>query len=71
MPPVAGASARGAGFRRARRSPRPDPLTDVEVVAHRDLGQTEVKVTEGIFTFVAIDEQARPRPVESPAEDAA
>ena len=35
----------------------------IEVVAHRDLGQTEVKVTEGLFTFVALDENHRPRPV--------
>lgn len=36
----------------------------IEVVATRDRGASEVKVTEGIFTFVAIDEQARPRPVD-------
>jgi len=35
----------------------------IEVVAHRDLGATEVKVTEGLFTFVALDEDNRPRPV--------
>lgn len=42
----------------------------IEVVATRDRGATEVKVTEGIFTFVAIDDQARPRPVESAADGA-
>src|ERR671927_208816 len=36
----------------------------IEVVAHRDLGATEVKVTEGLFTFVALDENNRPRPVD-------
>ena len=36
----------------------------IEVIAHRDLGQTEVKVTEGLFTFVALDANDRPRPVE-------
>jgi acyl-CoA thioesterase YciA len=36
----------------------------IEVVAHRDLGQTEVKVTEGLFTFVALDANHRPRPVD-------
>jgi acyl-CoA thioesterase YciA len=36
----------------------------IEVIAHRDLGQTEVKVTEGLFTFVALDEDNRPRPIE-------
>ena len=34
----------------------------IEVIAHRDLGQTEVKVTEGLFTLVALDEDNRPRP---------
>ena len=37
----------------------------IEVIATRDRGATEVKVTEGLFTFVAIDDQARPRPIEA------
>ena len=37
----------------------------IEVVAHRDRGKTEVKVTEGLFTFVALDENHRPRAIES------
>ena len=36
----------------------------IEVTATRDRGATEVKVTEGLFTFVALDEQHRPRPVD-------
>lgn len=36
----------------------------IEVIAHRDRGATEVKVTEGLFTFVALDENHRPRPVD-------
>src|SRR5258705_2197367 len=36
----------------------------IEVVANRDLGATEVKVTEGLFTFVAIDSNHQPRPVD-------
>jgi acyl-CoA thioesterase YciA len=36
----------------------------IEVVAHRDLGATEVKVTDGLFTFVALDASHRPRPVD-------
>ena len=36
----------------------------IEVIAQRDFGTTEVKVTEGLFTFVALDESHRPRPVE-------
>jgi acyl-CoA thioesterase YciA len=39
----------------------------IEVVAHRDLGETEVKVTEGVFTFVALDANHRPRAVEASA----
>lgn len=35
----------------------------IEVTATRDMGMTHVKVTEAMFTFVAIDENARPRPL--------
>lgn len=35
----------------------------IEVIASRDGGVHEVKVTEGRFTFVALDGNARPRPV--------
>ena len=35
----------------------------IEVIASRDRGATEIKVTEGLFTFVALDEQHRPRPI--------
>jgi acyl-CoA thioesterase YciA len=35
----------------------------IEVVAARDRGTIEVKVTEGLFTFVALDENHQPRPV--------
>jgi len=37
----------------------------IEVVATRDRGATDVKVTEGMFTFVAINEEARPRSIEA------
>jgi len=36
----------------------------IEVIATRDRGANDIKVTEGLFTFVALDEQHRPRPVE-------
>lgn len=36
----------------------------IEVVATRDRGATHLKVTEALFTFVALDEQHRPRPVD-------
>ena len=35
----------------------------IEVVASRDRGTREVKVTEGLFTFVALDENSRPRAI--------
>ena len=37
----------------------------IEVIATRDRGATDIKVTEGMFTFVALDEQHRPRPVDA------
>ncbi len=33
----------------------------IEVIATRARGQQEVKVTEGLFTFVALDEEHKPR----------
>ncbi len=39
----------------------------IEVVATRDRGKTDIKVTEGLFTFVALDERNRPRPVDAVA----
>ncbi len=38
----------------------------IEVIATRGRGSEHVKVTEGLFTFVALDENHRPRPL--PAE---
>lgn len=35
----------------------------VEVHATRDRGRTQVKVTEALFTFVALDDNHRPRPL--------
>ncbi len=36
----------------------------IEVIATRDRGKTDIKVTEGLFTFVALDSQNRPRAVD-------
>lgn len=36
----------------------------IEVVADRDRGEQQIKVTEGLFTFVALDEKHRPRAVD-------
>lgn len=35
----------------------------IEVIATRERGQLDVAVTEGLFTFVALDENHRPRPL--------
>ncbi|MEZ5710082.1 MAG: acyl-CoA thioesterase [Blastomonas sp.] len=35
----------------------------IDVIATRQRGQQEVRVTSGLFTFVALDEQHRPRPL--------
>ncbi len=35
----------------------------IEVIADRGRGSSQVKVTEGLFTFVALDDQQRPRPI--------
>lgn len=40
----------------------------IEVIATRDRGASEIKVTEGLFTFVALDEEHRPRPVDGKTE---
>ena len=37
----------------------------IEVIATRDRGKSDIKVTEGLFTFVALDDQDRPRPVDA------
>ena len=39
----------------------------IEVFASRNGGQEDIKVTEGLFTFVALDEDSHPRPVDAPA----
>ena len=39
----------------------------IEVIATRDRGTVDVKVTEGVFTFVALDEEHRPRLVDAAA----
>ncbi|GAA3999451.1 acyl-CoA thioesterase [Sphingomonas humi] len=39
----------------------------IEVIADRDRGDRQIKVTEGLFTFVALDENHHPRPVDQPA----
>ncbi len=51
-------------FAEVERVGRTSMAIRIEVMATRDRGVTDIKVTEGLFTFVALDEQHRPRPVE-------
>ena len=50
-------------YARVERVGRTSIAIRIEVVATRDRGVTHVKVTEGLFTFVALDENHQPRPV--------
>jgi acyl-CoA thioesterase YciA len=43
------------------RRGRTSMVIRVEVIATRERGQLDVAVTEGLFTFVALDENHRPR----------
>ena len=52
-------------YARVERVGRTSMAIRIEVVATRDRGQTDVKVTEGVFTFVALDDQHRPRAVDA------
>ena len=58
-------------YARVARSGRTSITVAVETWAQRRRGSEEVKVTEGIFIYVAIDEEGRPRPLPDPPEDAA
>ena len=51
-------------YARVERIGRTSLAIRIEVVATRDRGMTHVKVTEGVFTFVALDSQHRPRAVD-------
>ena len=54
-------------YANVERVGRTSMAVKIEVIAQRDLGATEVKVTEGVFTFVALDAEHRPRTVDSAA----
>ena len=54
-------------FAHVERVGRTSMAVRIEVVAHRDRGATEVKVTEGLFTFVALDDSHRPRAIDAGA----
>jgi acyl-CoA thioesterase YciA len=50
-------------YARVVRKGRTSIRVHIDVIATRDRGREEVKVTEGIYTFVALDEQHRPKPL--------
>ena len=50
-------------YARIQRTGRTSMGIRIEVVATRNRGAELVKVTEALFTFVALDEEARPRPL--------
>jgi len=50
-------------YARVERTGRTSIAIRIEVIATRDRGTTQVKVTDGLFTFVALDENHQPRPV--------
>jgi acyl-CoA thioesterase YciA len=52
-------------YARIERTGRSSMAIRIEVVADRDRGSRQVKVTEGVFTFVALDQSNRPRPLPS------
>jgi len=50
-------------YARVERIGRTSIAIRIDVIASRDRGTREVKVTEGQFTFVALDKDHQPRPV--------
>ncbi len=52
-------------FARIERTGRTSMGIRIEVIASRNRGSEEVKVTEALFTFVALDENHRPRTLPS------
>ncbi len=50
-------------YARIERSGRTSMGIRIEVIATRNRGAEQVKVTEALFTFVALDENNRPRPL--------
>jgi acyl-CoA thioesterase YciA len=50
-------------YARIERTGRTSMGIRIEVIATRNRGTEEVKVTEALFTFVALDDNNRPRPL--------
>ena len=58
-------------YAKVERAGRTSMGVRIEVIATRDRGATHIKVTEGLFTFVALDEQHRPRAIPQSADQPA
>lgn len=54
-------------YAKVERIGRTSIAVRIEVIASRDRGAREAKVTHALFTFVALDEHHRPRPIPRPA----
>jgi acyl-CoA thioesterase YciA len=54
-------------YARVERRGRTSGAIRLDVIASRDRGREEVKVTSGVFTFVSLDEEFRPRPLPATA----
>ncbi len=48
-------------YARVERRGRTSIAIRLDVIAHRERGALDVKVTTGVFTFVALDDDFRPR----------
>lgn len=50
-------------YAQVERVGRTSVAVRIDVMATRDRGASHVKVTDGLFTFVALDTDQRPRPI--------
>lgn len=50
-------------YARVERIGRTSVAIRLDVIASRNLGEKRVPVTSGLFTFVALDDDAKPRPI--------
>ncbi len=50
-------------YAKVERIGRTSIAVRIEVIASRDRGAVEAKVTQALFTFVALDQNHRPRPI--------
>src|SRR5205823_1285673 len=58
---------RGAGYAGGERTGRPSMVIPVEVWVQRYMSGEEVLVTKGVFTYVALDRDGKPIPIDRSA----